>query len=107
MPASLPRPVSRPANVLAGISAFSLALLCIAPFLWPYHRHPFTSFYSEWIALICGLGVCLVMLRRARRAYPVQPPEFDRELAALARRYPARMQPLLELPAPGATAPPP
>jgi O-antigen ligase len=64
MPASLPHPVSRPANVLAGISAFSLALLCIAPFLWPYHRHPFTSFYSEWIALICGLGVCLVMLRR-------------------------------------------
>lgn len=57
-------PASRPAAALAGVSAVSLALMCVAPFLWPYHRYPFTSFYSEWIALICGLGVCAVMLRR-------------------------------------------
>lgn len=40
------------------------ALLCVLPFLQPYHRYPLTSFYSEWLALACGLGVIVVLLGR-------------------------------------------
>lgn len=48
-------------------SRFSLccvALLCAVPFLQPYHLNPLTSFYSEWLAVACGLGVMAVLLGR-------------------------------------------
>lgn len=38
------------------------------------------------------------LLARARRAYPVAPPEFERDLARLARAHPARLLPLIESP---------
>lgn len=45
-------------------SLTSVALLCVAPFLQPFHRYPLTSFYTEWLALALGLGVMTVLLDR-------------------------------------------
>lgn len=51
------------------ISLVFLALLCSAPFLQPYHLNPLTAFHSEWLALVCGLGVSIVLAgARAWRA---------------------------------------
>jgi O-antigen ligase len=46
------------------ISLAAAALVCVLPFLQPYHRFPLTSFYSEWLAFACGLGVLAVLLER-------------------------------------------
>lgn len=46
------------------IALVSVALLCAAPFLQPYHRNPLTAFYSEWLAVALGLGVLAVLLDR-------------------------------------------
>ncbi|MBX3661383.1 MAG: O-antigen ligase C-terminal domain-containing protein [Burkholderiales bacterium] len=51
---------NRPARL--GLAAATL--LCVLPFLQPYHRYPLTSFYSEWLALACGLGVIAVLMGR-------------------------------------------
>src|SRR5690606_18663563 len=40
------------------------ALRCVLPVLQRYRRYPLTSFYSEWLALACGLGVIVVLLGR-------------------------------------------
>lgn len=48
----------------ARISLAAAVLLCVLPFLQPYHRFPLTSFYSEWLAFACGLGVLAVLLER-------------------------------------------
>jgi O-antigen ligase len=45
---------------LAGV-----ALLCALPFLQPYHRHPLTAFYSEWLAFVLGCAVALVLASAA------------------------------------------
>lgn len=49
---------------LARFSLCSAALLCAVPFLQPYHRNPLTAFYSEWLALVLGLGVMAVLFDR-------------------------------------------
>ncbi len=37
-------------------SVLLLALLCVVPFLNPYHDYPLTSFYTEWLAVaLCSL----------------------------------------------------
>lgn len=41
-----------------------VALLCVVPFLQPFHVFPLTSFYTEWLAFALGLGVMIVMLDR-------------------------------------------
>ncbi|MBX3650457.1 MAG: O-antigen ligase C-terminal domain-containing protein [Burkholderiales bacterium] len=54
-------------SVLSLPARFSLAaaaMLCMLPFLQPYHRFPLTAFYSEWLAFACGLGVLAVLLER-------------------------------------------
>ena len=51
-------------TVPARISLAAAVLLCVLPFLQPYHRFPLTSFYSEWLAFACGLGVLAVLLER-------------------------------------------
>lgn len=48
----------------ARFSLLCVALLCVAPFLQPYHRNPLTAFYSEWLAFALGLGVMAVLLGR-------------------------------------------
>lgn len=40
------------------------ALLCVVPFLQPFHQYPLTSFYTEWLAFALGLGVMTVLLDR-------------------------------------------
>jgi len=47
--------------LLARCGLLLAALLCALPFLQPYHRHPLTAFYSEWMALVLGCGVALVL----------------------------------------------
>lgn len=42
----------------------AVALLCVLPFLQPYHLNPLTAFYSEWLAFVLGCGVALVLLLR-------------------------------------------
>jgi len=54
------RVISFPARV----SLAATVLLCVLPFLQPYHRFPLTAFYSEWLAFACGLGVLAVLLER-------------------------------------------
>ncbi|MDP2397979.1 MAG: Wzy polymerase domain-containing protein [Burkholderiales bacterium] len=51
-------------NLPARFGLACAVLLCVLPFLQPYHRYPLTSFYSEWLALACGLGVIAVLLGR-------------------------------------------
>lgn len=45
-------------------SLIGVTLLCVVPFLQPFHRYPLTSFYTEWLALASGLGVMSVLLDR-------------------------------------------
>lgn len=39
-----------------------VALLCVIPFLQPFHQYPLTAFYTEWLAFALGLGVMIVLL---------------------------------------------
>ncbi len=39
-----------------------VALLCVLPFLQPFHQYPLTAFYTEWLAFTLGLGVMIVLL---------------------------------------------
>ncbi|MBX3665220.1 MAG: O-antigen ligase C-terminal domain-containing protein [Burkholderiales bacterium] len=48
----------------ARIGLAAVLLLCVLPFLPPYHRFPLTSFYPEWLAFACGLGMMVVLLDR-------------------------------------------
>jgi len=41
-----------------------VALLCVIPFLQPFHQYPLTAFYTEWLAFALGLGVMIVLLDR-------------------------------------------
>lgn len=56
--------ISRFSLLPARFSLLCVALLCVIPFLQPYHRHPLTSFHSEWIAGVLGLGVMVALLGR-------------------------------------------
>lgn len=47
---------------LIHLSLASIALLCVIPFLQPFHNFPLTSFYSEWLAFALGLGAMTVLL---------------------------------------------
>jgi O-antigen ligase len=53
-----------PRGPLIHLSLASVALLCVVPFLQPFHDFPLTSFYTEWLAFALGLGVMVVMLDR-------------------------------------------
>jgi O-antigen ligase len=44
-----------------------IALMFVAPFLLPYHRFPLTSYYSEWLALVLGVGAILGFVAYRRR----------------------------------------
>jgi O-antigen ligase len=39
-----------------------VALLCVIPFLQPFHQYPLTAFYTEWLAFALGLGVMVILL---------------------------------------------
>lgn len=43
----------------ARASLAALGLMLVVPFLQPVHRHPLTSFYSEWLALALGLAALI------------------------------------------------
>ncbi len=60
--ARLKIPSSRGPLLLASLAC--VALLCVVPFLQPFHRYPLTSFYTEWLAFVLGLGVMIIMLDR-------------------------------------------
>lgn len=49
---------------LSHASLICVALLCMIPFLQPFHQYPLTSFYTEWLAFVLGLGVMIVLLDR-------------------------------------------
>lgn len=55
------------------------------------------------LALAQRSGEAQALLARARRAYPTDPAEFDRDLSRLATLHPERFRPLLEsaVPVPG------
>lgn len=52
------KPFARAALALTGL-AWTL------PFLQPYHRYPWTGFYSEWLAFALGLAAALLLLHRS------------------------------------------
>ena len=62
---------------LTGAAIFSTAaigLMFTLPFLQPLHRHPLTSFYSEWLALALGLAALVPLAGRQwwrELAFPV------------------------------------
>ncbi len=60
MSPSLP-PSSSP---LTRLGLACIALLCVMPFLQPWHRYPLTGFYSEWLAFALGLGAMAPLLER-------------------------------------------
>ncbi|MDH4190303.1 MAG: Wzy polymerase domain-containing protein [Betaproteobacteria bacterium] len=39
----------------------------VVPFLLPYHRFPLTSYFSEWLALVLGIGALTVLWGRRSR----------------------------------------
>lgn len=47
---------------LINASLACVALLCVIPFLQPFHQYPLTAFYTEWLAFALGLGVMIVLL---------------------------------------------
>lgn len=47
---------------LPNASLACVALLCVIPFLQPFHQYPLTAFYTEWLAFALGLGVMIVLL---------------------------------------------
>lgn len=49
-------------GLLIHLSLACIALLCVLPFLQPFHNFPLTSFYSEWLAFALGLGAMTVLL---------------------------------------------
>src|SRR6185295_12968158 len=49
---------------LPRLSVCVLGLAWLVPFLQPYHRFPFASFYNEWLSLALGLAAALLLLRR-------------------------------------------
>lgn len=51
-----------PRGPLIHASLTFVALLCVVPFLQPFHQYPLTSFYTEWLAFALGLGVMTVLL---------------------------------------------
>ena len=53
-----------PVPLPARFGLFCVSLLCVLPFLQPYHRNPLTAFYSEWLAFALGLGVMVVLWSR-------------------------------------------
>ncbi len=55
---------ARGASPLARLGLLCVALLCVLPFLQPYHRYPLTGFYSEWLAFALGLGALTPLLER-------------------------------------------
>jgi len=50
--------------LLTRVSLVCTALLCAVPFLQPYHLYPMTSFYTEWLAFVLGIGVTAVLFAR-------------------------------------------
>ncbi len=48
----------------ARFSLACTALLCAVPFLQPYHLYPLTTFYTEWLAFVLGIGVAVVLCQR-------------------------------------------
>ncbi len=56
--------MSPPLSPLTRLGLICIALLCVVPFLQPYHRYPLTGFYSEWLAFVLGLGVMVPLLER-------------------------------------------
>jgi len=46
-------------RIPARISLVLVGLLFLLPFLNPYHFHPLTNFYTEWLALALGLAALL------------------------------------------------
>lgn len=53
-----------PPSLPARFSLLCAGLLCALPFLQPYHLNPLTSFHSEWLAGVLGIGAMVVLLGR-------------------------------------------
>lgn len=62
-----------PRGPLTYASLTCVALLCVAPFLQPFHHFPLTAFYSEWLAFALGLGVMAVLFDRRTWMIPELP----------------------------------
>lgn len=54
--------VTRKSASMAWLSACSLGLMAIVPFLNPHHPPPTTSFYSEWLTFALGLAALAPMI---------------------------------------------
>jgi O-antigen ligase len=63
----------QPHSYLARFSVFMLALMCILPFLSPYHMPPIASFYNEWLAAFLAVFASLFLIgkRQEKLQIPV------------------------------------
>lgn len=52
----------KPRSLLASFSIFMLALMCLVPFLSPYHMPPIASFYNEWLAALLAVFASLFLI---------------------------------------------
>ncbi|EEF79411.1 PglL family O-oligosaccharyltransferase [Methylophaga thiooxydans] len=52
----------KPRSVLASFSIFMLTLMCVLPFLSPYHMPPIASFYNEWLAALLAVFASLFLI---------------------------------------------
>ncbi len=63
----------QPRSYLAGFSVLMLALMCLLPFLSPYHMPPIASFYNEWLAAFLAVFASLFLIgkRQEKLQIPV------------------------------------
>ncbi|WP_297811897.1 Wzy polymerase domain-containing protein [uncultured Methylophaga sp.] len=62
-----------PRSLLGNFSIAALALMCLIPFLSPYHMPPIASFYNEWMAAFFAVfaSIFLIKNRQAQFQLPV------------------------------------
>lgn len=52
-----------PRSLLGSFSIAALALMCLVPFLSPYHMPPIASFYNEWMAAFFAVFASLFLIK--------------------------------------------
>lgn len=63
----------QPRSLLGNFSIAALALMCLLPFLSPYHMPPIASFYNEWMAAFFAVFASLFLIgnRQGQLVVPI------------------------------------
>jgi O-antigen ligase len=59
----------QPRSLLGNFSIAAVALMCLIPFLSPYHMPPIASFYNEWMAAFFAVFASLFLIRNRQSQF--------------------------------------